>query len=132
MRQAQRALAQFLPFINWQVFNRKNWNHEITLSSSRFTAFGCGNEAQAIVWLLQTDRKGKRGMLPKGAQACSLEVTLPMAATGHYLIITWDTVSGSVVDRWTIHHQGQKKLCIPVIVNTADVAFAIVRSDQSS
>src|SRR5207244_2523506 len=62
MRRAQRALADTLPLIDWTSFRRRNLNEELTVSDPRIACFGCGDAAQALVWLLRTDTR-KRGRI---------------------------------------------------------------------
>jgi hypothetical protein len=125
MRKAQQSLAGFLPLINWQQFKRRNLNDEITVSDTEFAAFGCGDDKQAVVWLLRTKNLDKKGMLRKDADARTVRVQIPGLKTGRYCITTWDTVSGSTVKTFELDSVNEEYLCVPGLPVTTDLAFAI-------
>lgn len=128
MRKAQQALAKFLPLINWQNFKRKNLNNEIRLTNNAFKAFGCGDNEQAVVWLLRTNIN-KKGMLNKDAEPLSISVYVPGLKHGRYNITVWNTVSGSARKVGEMNHADENYLCLPVSVTT-DLAFAIKRMGE--
>ena len=51
MRRAQRAMAGFLPLVDWTRFRRRNLNGSVR--ATHFHRFGCGDAEQAVVWLLR-------------------------------------------------------------------------------
>jgi mannan endo-1,4-beta-mannosidase len=126
MRRAQKALSGFLPLVRWSEFRRRNLNHEIQLSAKEVAAFGCGDGAQAIVWLLRTEALSARGMIREDAPPLVLDLTVPGLDTGGYQVVFYDTVAGTVLERRQVrlasgplHLQG-----VPV---TRDLALAITR-----
>ena len=58
MRAAQGALARFLPLIDWQRFRRRNLNDEVGSTTGDLALFACGDEDQALAWLLRKDSIG--------------------------------------------------------------------------
>lgn len=127
MRAAQCALAQFLRLIDWRRFGRRNWNQELKLSDPAFAAFGCGNTAQAIIWLLRTDTQGKDGTIQQNAKARSPQVQIPDLEAGHYCVTAWDTRLGTPVKVFELRHSGDDLLNLPVPPVTTDIALAIRR-----
>ena len=61
MRRAQKALSEFLPFVDWPRFDRRHLNGHLVASDPDVACFGCADEAQAVLWLLRT-----RPLLPDG------------------------------------------------------------------
>ena len=94
MRTAQRSLADFLPFIDWTRFQRKNWNEELQVVNGADCAlFGSGDDGQAVLWIL---RRGplRRGMLNPGAKPVTVEVRLPWCG-GSVTAHCWDTTQSA-------------------------------------
>lgn len=106
MRRAQRALARFLPLIDWPRFRRVNLNGEIEGASPALATFGCGDEAQAFVWLLRRDTIGPRGMLRPDAAPVAPAIGVPGFAPGRYRITGWDTLSGESRGGREVEHAG--------------------------
>ncbi len=78
MRKAQKALSEFLPLIDWTRFQRSNWNGDVRiLSEEPCVAFGCGDEWQAIVWILRTGITRRDGMLDRDARPIAVEFAVP-------------------------------------------------------
>lgn len=132
MRAAQRALAGFLPLIDWQRFKRRNWNRDLEPSDPAIMDFGCGDEEQAIVWLLRTDRIGPNGMLRSDAEALSPRIRIPALRAGRYRVTVWDTLVGRQRAAFELTHRGGKRLPIKIPPMIADVALAIRRVEQTS
>jgi mannan endo-1,4-beta-mannosidase len=126
MRKAQAALARFLPLIQWKNFRRSNWNEEIALSCNGLTAFGCGDDQQAILWLLRTNSIAKSGMVQE-VEASPCFAHIPMKRPGRYQVTIWDTITGVAVHVLEIEHSGEKQLSIPISAVKRDLAFAIVK-----
>jgi mannan endo-1,4-beta-mannosidase len=127
MRSAQRALAGFLSLIDWQQFQRRNWNEEIKLSDPAFVAFGCGDEAQAVIWLLRQDTLGKEGMLQTDVEARCPSLQIPAPGAGHYRVTAWDTRSGHSLGTFELSHSGENVLSFTTPPITTDLALAINR-----
>ncbi|SHE40040.1 hypothetical protein SAMN05444008_101344 [Cnuella takakiae] len=126
MREAQAALGRFLPLVDWQNFQRSNWNGSLVASHAAVVPFGCGDADQAILWLLRKDSIGKNGMLRTDVEPLSGCVHLPLTAAGNYRLTTWDTRKGVVLQNLEAHHEGGKELCLPWTVTT-DVAMVVRR-----
>jgi hypothetical protein len=97
MRRAQLALSKAMPLIDWTRFRRRNLNAEIMVSDERVACFGCGDDMQALVWLLRTDVTARGGMLDPEAAALDVTLTVPELSDGRYQCLLLDTVSGEVV-----------------------------------
>ncbi len=124
MRSAQRALAAFLPLIDWTRFRRGNLNEEIALSNAKLTAFGCGDRRQAIVWLLRTDTRSVLGTVRQDAAPLDVRVEVPGLEPGSYDVALFDTVAGRVVgERSDLPSKGV--LAIPAGAVATDLALAI-------
>lgn len=126
MRDAQRALAGFLPLIDWHRFRRHNWNQEVRVSDRRVTAAACGDLHQAIVYLLRTDQftsRLRRGMVRRDAPPVAPRIEAPGLLPGSYRVTAWDTVAGRIIQEFTA---GPVFEAPPFV---ADLALAIVRAD---
>ena len=125
MRAAQRSLAEFLPLIDWQNFNRVNLNDEIQTDAPCAT-FGCGDEKQAIVYLLRTDVTGKNGLMKADAPQIEARVEVPGLGAGRYKITVWNTVRGCAPREFEADCAGETPLSLTVALQN-DVALAIRR-----
>jgi hypothetical protein len=94
MRQAQASLSGFLPLIDWSRFERRNLNQEIVTSHTGVAVFGCGDQEQAVVWLLRKGPLAQDGRLDGAAAPLSLVVRVPMPGEGPRRICAYDTASG--------------------------------------
>ena len=104
MRQAQRSLAKFVPWLDWKNFRCRNMNEEVPVDSASFATFACADKQQALLWFLRKDCLRKDGTVDPQAEAQDIKVTIPGLAAGMYTVITWDTKRGEVVtkqDRYT-------------------------------
>jgi mannan endo-1,4-beta-mannosidase len=95
MRKAQAALAGFLPLIDWSRFRRATLNDAIRVARPEIAAFGCGDDAQAVVWLLRKDVTGAEGTLRRDAAPVAPDVLVPGLAPGRYRVRAWDTLAGA-------------------------------------
>jgi hypothetical protein len=95
MRRAQAAMAGFLPLIDWARFRRVNLNAEIEVSTPAVAAFGCADEAQAVIWLVRRDTIGADGMLDRGAAPIGVRVRIPGLAPRPARAVLWDTTAGA-------------------------------------
>ena len=125
MRLAQRALADFLPLIDWVRFRRRPLAGAVTANGGAHL-FACGDDQQAVVYLLRGDTIGPDGMLDPAAAPIPVTVTLPDMLPGRYGVNYWNTAAGrSTQDRWTDHHGGALQL--PAASVPTDLAIAVRR-----
>ncbi len=96
MRREQLALSRALPLIDWTRFLRRNLADELSVSDERVAPFGCGDAAQALVWLLRTDVTTRAGMLDDAAAPIAITLTVPGLQDGPYRIGHVETRSGAV------------------------------------
>jgi len=122
MRVAQRAMADFLPLIDWPRFRRRNLNAEVKVR--HFHAFACGDERQALLWLLRRRSLAADGRVRTDAEPLAAQVALPGLAAGSYLVRGWDTASGAPAEElWGEAREGALRFITAPIV--ADRAYAI-------
>ncbi len=126
MREAQRAMAAFLPLVDWTRFHRRNLNEEIAVSSPSLAPFGCGDAEQAVVWLLRTDTIGPLGTLVPSA-SIGVEISVPGLAPGRFRVTPFDTMRGEAVSSGedVLHEGGALKIRVPQLL--ADVAISVTR-----
>jgi mannan endo-1,4-beta-mannosidase len=127
MREAQAALSAFLPLIDWASFRRTCLNSRIRSSAAEVACFGCGDEVQAVLWLLRKDRVGQDGMLQRGADLVSLTVEIPGLAPGRYRVTQWDTVEGCCRGEYEVEVRSEPAHCMPVPPFASDLALAVAR-----
>ncbi|HEV2130018.1 MAG TPA: hypothetical protein VGR27_02890 [Longimicrobiaceae bacterium] len=127
MRAAQRALACFTPLIDWPRFRRRNLNEELRISQPSVAGFACGDEAQAVVWLLRRDTLGRDGRLRHDAEPLSCSVRIPGLGAGCYRVTAWDTVAGTATARCEHAHSGEGVLELHPPPVVTDLALAIQR-----
>lgn len=127
MRRAQRALASFLPLLDWSRFHRRNLNDELELSSPALAAFACGDASQALVWLLRRDQIGRDGRVRADVEPCPADIRIPGLAPGRYRVTSWDTSLGEIRDvrEATATADGLRLALAPVLT---DVALAVRRA----
>ena len=130
MREAQRALAGFLPLIDWTQFQRRNVSDALRVSQPGVAAFGCSDGRQAVVWLLRTDTVGRDGRVRGDAGEVRLGVSVPGMAAGDYEVALYDTLSGTVLKQLKVNTTGAA-LDIPGIVLSTDIALAVTRRTGS-
>jgi mannan endo-1,4-beta-mannosidase len=94
MRRAQRAMAAFLPLIDWSRFARRNLSAEVTAARPRLAAFACGDARQAVVWLLRRDTIAGDGRLKRNVAPTLSGVRVPGLQPGRYRVTPFDTDSG--------------------------------------
>jgi len=125
MHRAQRGLARFLPLIDWRTFRRRNLNEEVRASGADAAVFACGDDAQAVVWLLRKDTIGPDGRLDRRARPAVMEAAIPGLAPGRYRVTTWDTLNGAALREFEVAHPGGATLCIEAGPVRTDVAIAV-------
>ncbi|RYG24230.1 hypothetical protein EON82_11450 [bacterium] len=124
MRRAQRAMAEFLPLIDWNDFYRRNLNEEIEVSDPNVARFGCGDADQAIVWLLRTDCIAKDGTLAP-VEPLEVTVSIPGLECGHYRVVVFDTINGRVIEEREAQAQHGEKLILTGLRVQSDLALAV-------
>jgi mannan endo-1,4-beta-mannosidase len=125
MRKAQHAMAGFLPLIDWPRFRRTCLNSTILVSHRRVACFGCGDDVQAVVWLVRRDGVGKDGMLRRDAEPISPDVRVPGLRTGRYSVTAWNTLEGQSYAKFEVEKGMGAFLMLQVPPFTADIALAI-------
>ena len=100
MRAAQRALAGFLPAIDWQVFRRRGV--EVACDDPAVAVIACADERQAVFFLLRTGLSGE-GRVDATVRA-GPSLGLPFAGTARF----YDPVAGCWVGagRGGVHSLG--------------------------
>ncbi|MDB5570737.1 MAG: hypothetical protein JWN93_1920 [Hyphomicrobiales bacterium] len=126
MRKAQRALADFLPLIDWGGFARACLNGRVEASCGDVASFGCGSETQAVVWLLRTDAMTHDGRCDAASAPVHLIVGVPGLAPGAYRVVAWDTRDGRAVAEFDSTSAPGDLLRFPCTLRS-DLALAIAR-----
>jgi hypothetical protein len=125
MRKAQMALSRFLPFVDWASFRRVNLNEEVRVSDARIAVAACGDDDQAVVWLLRRDAIRRDGMVERAAQPLSPRLSIPGVAPGVFSITAWNTAEGFVQCVFQACADGRLELTAPPF--SADLALAVRR-----
>jgi hypothetical protein len=125
MRRAQRALANFLPLLDWTRLRRRPLDITLLDGHGRLAAFGCGDEDQAVLWLLRTDTIGNDGMLRQDPAPLAAEVIIRSLRPGEYRVTPYDTRAGKPLARPAAARaaDGSPRLAAPAI--ETDLAFAL-------
>ncbi len=118
MRQAQSALSGFLALIDWRHFDRNVLDLD---AGSAIAAFGCGDDAQAVVWLLRTALLAATGQVD-GSVRPGFTLRLPCLGEGRFEAVFWDTRSGCVAGRAAC-----SRMALVVPAFGADLAIAVRR-----
>jgi mannan endo-1,4-beta-mannosidase len=101
MREAQRALADFLPLLDWTSFRRRNLTAQLRCDDGGVAVVGCGDALQVLAWLVRTDAIGACGTLVPKDDAMPTVLHAPGLENGACEIVTYDTRSGQVTSRLT-------------------------------
>jgi mannan endo-1,4-beta-mannosidase len=129
MHAAQRALYAFLPLVEWREFNRRNLNEEIRITPGTFARFGCGDERQAVVWVVRRKPLARNGMLHPDQRPDLVTIHVPGLATGSYIVTAFDTEAGVAGERLqAASFDGHLRFDVPI---ARDRAFAIRRPSSS-
>jgi mannan endo-1,4-beta-mannosidase len=91
------------------------------------TCFGCGDEAQAVIWLLRRDTIGEDGMMHPGAEPVSPSIAVPGLSPGRYSVTAWNTLEGWADATYEVEKGAEPVLHLQVPSFAADVALAIRR-----
>ncbi|HEY9422435.1 MAG TPA: hypothetical protein VIW92_13545 [Thermoanaerobaculia bacterium] len=127
MHAAQKVLASFLPLVDWARFRRRNLNDEIRIEGGACAGFACGDEKQAVAWVVRTDSLDRKGMLRKDAETVTPVLTIPGLAEGRYRVTFWDTVEGRVLGSAEAGKVSCEGLRIALPPLRADVALSVRR-----
>ena len=157
MRDAQRSLAGFLPLIDWQRFRRRELGRELTLRDSATgatlplvaphgttapgrpptvrlkgsvaAAFGCADDAQAVLYLLRCDRLTTDGRIASDAPPRRVSLEVPGLSSGEYVVTEWDTLLGAARATHRCTHDGGV-FRSPALALATDVALAVRRASR--
>ena len=127
MRQAQRALAAFLPLLDWPRFHRRNLDGSVAVEGGPVAVFACGDAEQTLLWLLRTDAIGANGIIERTSPPIHLRVSVPDLRSGTYRITYWDTKNGRAVAKAEHDHDGMGTLTLEPPPIAADLAIAFRR-----
>lgn len=127
MRVAQHAMAQFLPWIDWKNFKRKNWNEEVKGSPPTVHVFACGDENQALIWLLRKDINVKNNVLNQEAEQIKVQLQVPIHGAGTFEINCWNTKVGEVTHSFRIIKAENHLLVLDIPALKTDLALAVRR-----
>ena len=127
MRRAQRALADFVPLIEWTRFRRRCLNGAIAVRGADAACFGCADETQAALWVLRRDTLGPDGMMRRNVEPVPVALQVPGLAAGRYRAIAWDTLEGRPVWDGASEKGDSPSLVLQTPPIAADLAFAIRR-----
>jgi len=80
--------------IDWTRFRRRNLSKEMRCSDPGVAVVGCGDDAQALAWLVRTDATGRDGTMEARTDASAVTLTVPGLADGTYTVTAFDTKTG--------------------------------------
>ncbi len=129
MRAAQKSLADFLLLIDWNNFKRRNLNCEIEIGTENCAVCACGDENQAVIWLLRLDITAKNGLLQQAATPLKLKVAVPDLTRGQYRVTAWNTTQGAPVAAFEAASDGEW-LRFETPAFARDLALAITRAER--
>lgn len=123
MRAAQAAMARFLPLIDWACFNRRNLSHGARAPG--FHVIACGDDRQALAWLVRRGGRNRDNMLPSDMAPRPTLLSLPWNGAGEVEATLFDTVAGTVIASHRVAiASGRIEFSLSV---GADVAIALHR-----
>ncbi len=132
MRAAQRALADFLPLLDWTRFQRRNLNTEVELSDAAWSAVACGDERQAVAFVLAADGLTPRGAHHRVAVPAEVTLSLPGLGAGRYAVTVWDTTAGAPLDAWEQAHDGAGPFDVRLRPPSPEAAVAVRQQDGAA
>lgn len=127
MRAAQAAMARFLPLIDWRHLHRHNWNQELEVSTRALEGFACGDDDQAVVWLLRTDHVGPDGRLARDVSSIAPTIRVPGLGEGAFRVTAWDSLAGCALEQFQVDNSASDGLTIHIPTIVTDLALAIRR-----
>ncbi len=133
MRVAQRAMAAFLPTVDWLRFGRKNVTAAVVLTTvegkvvatKQVARFACATDDQAVVYLLRRDALNADGQLAVAVVPLLLSLSLPVLSLGTYSVTVWNTVGGAPIRVETQSALQQPTFTLPPL--EGDYAIALKR-----
>ncbi|PSC05280.1 hypothetical protein SLNSH_08685 [Alsobacter soli] len=93
MRREQAKLAAFLPEVDWLSFRRESLDVGVQ-AAGEVHAMACGDERQALLYLLRGDAVTPDGMVDANAAPLDVAVSVPGLADGAREVTLWDTAAG--------------------------------------
>ena len=126
MRDAQRAMAAFLPLIDWPRFKRRPL--AIEGAPRGLACFGCGDGRQALLWCLRGDALDAAGRVRRDVPPIEVVLHVPGFEPGSYAITGWDTLKGIAVAREEAVVGPGGSLVLPLPPFAADLAVAVTRT----
>jgi hypothetical protein len=126
MRRLQRAMAGFLPLMDWQRFGRQCLNDALRVDGEGVAALGCGDADQAVLYLLRTGpllEDGRVTPRPGGPA----RVHVPGLGAGPFRAILWDTSEGQVMGEGRVQRTNEGT-AVEVPRFGTDVAVAVRRA----
>ncbi|MBW3616319.1 MAG: cellulase family glycosylhydrolase [Proteobacteria bacterium] len=126
MRRAQKAMAGFLPLIDWRSFRRRNLNLEAR-TSGPVHLNACGDADQAVVHLLRRDTLGPDGRLRADAAPITPSLLIPGLTDGRYRLQAWDTDAGRPAGVVEAESRAGRLACFTPPF-TRDLAIAVRRA----
>ena len=155
MREAQRALAAFLPLVDWPAFRRTVLNGRVVVRDAESgaplrlasaephtppghppvvpmqgceaAAFACGDDAQAVAFVLRADALADDGRVRRDVRPRAVWVEVPGFARGRYAVTEWDPVAGGVRGVREVAHAGGAALGVGPLALVADAVLVVRR-----
>jgi mannan endo-1,4-beta-mannosidase len=124
MRASQRALAAFMPLIDWRSFHRRNRSADVHVFSGQVTAFACADPHQAVIWLLRSDRTATNAGVLAPRRPEPVRIALP-GCSGRFRAVTFDTVHGQITQQTSVEAADGVLSLEPLLGN--DLAIAVRR-----
>jgi mannan endo-1,4-beta-mannosidase len=124
MRKAQKSLATFLPQLDWTSFRRQNLNEEAR-ATGPVRVFACGDDRQAVAWLLRTDTVDRdTGQLRSDAPPVAIDLEIPGLSDGAYVITPWATAAGPGGEPFRVQSRNGRLSLLSLPIAT-DLALAL-------
>jgi mannan endo-1,4-beta-mannosidase len=101
MHRAQKGLADMLPRLDWTRFRRRHLTADVRVSPACVAAVACGDEEQALAWLVRRDSIAADGRLDRRAPPVRAELVIPGLRPGPVQVLLWDTLAGAPAGTWT-------------------------------
>lgn len=114
MHEAQAILAEFLPLIDWQRFRRAPLGGRLAVHDFAGLACGCGDDAQAVIALMASERDGG---VPR-------QLDLAGLVPGCYDVTQVNTVTGAR-EHCQVHTRQEGTLVVLTMAGAQDIAVAV-------
>ncbi len=126
MRDAQRAMAAFLPLIDWTRFPRRPL--AIAGAPPGLACFGCGDGRQAVLWCLRGDAVGADGRVRRDVPPVEPVLRVVGFEPGGYALTGWDTLTGVAVEGGNAEADAEGTLVLAPPPFAADLAVAVTKA----